>query len=303
MMNLQYDEDFVEAAVFLCVSGRRRGVPALQVQRFHREREKAYSILDPDERNAAFFKLHLEWFREWDLEKLLCGALMEFPLLADALSVFAFRQARGRQDEGAELYVNESRRHAVMALRVGRFEEEAELRRLLRHELMHVNDMIEPAFGYSPCIEAGPNAGPERLVRERYRLLWDVTIDGRLDNAGRETIAGWEERWADFTGAWTFWPEEKRRAVFNDLWNQRQPRHEELMRLATDPKGLQSARGPIPGALCPLCAFPTFTWAEPAHLTPPALAAIVREFPDWTREQGVCGRCGEIYQAQLAPSI
>ena len=67
-MHLRYDEDFVETAVFLCTSGRRRGTSSLQIARFNREREKLYSILDPDERNSAFCRLHLEWFREWGLD-------------------------------------------------------------------------------------------------------------------------------------------------------------------------------------------------------------------------------------------
>ena len=80
-MQLRYDEDFIEAAVFLCASGRRKGVPSLQISRFHREREKLYGILDPDERNAAFFKLHLDWFREWGLELPLTRMLDEFLLV------------------------------------------------------------------------------------------------------------------------------------------------------------------------------------------------------------------------------
>src|SRR5215510_5441083 len=99
-MQLRYDEDFLEAAAFLCASGRRKGLPSAQIFRFHREREKLYSILDPDERNAAFFKLHLEWFREWGLEKCLSDLLAEFPFLPTSLSVLAFRKARGKFDEG-----------------------------------------------------------------------------------------------------------------------------------------------------------------------------------------------------------
>ena len=76
-MHLRYDEDFVEAAVFLGTSGRRRGISPLQIARFNREREKLYAILDPDERNTAFFRLHLEWFREWGLERLLTDPLKE----------------------------------------------------------------------------------------------------------------------------------------------------------------------------------------------------------------------------------
>ena len=42
-MQLRYDEDFIEAAAFLCTSGQRKSVPSLQIARFHREREKLYA--------------------------------------------------------------------------------------------------------------------------------------------------------------------------------------------------------------------------------------------------------------------
>ena len=113
-MNLRYDDDFVEAAVFTVASGKRPGVPSSQIRRFHGARERCYSILDPDERNAAFFKLHLEWFREWGLEKLLLDLLNEFPLIAPALNTLAFRKVRAKKDEAAELYVSaESGRSAI----------------------------------------------------------------------------------------------------------------------------------------------------------------------------------------------
>src|SRR5262245_52753949 len=105
-MHLRYDDDFVEAAVFLCASGRRPGAPALQIRRFHAERERCYPVADPDERNAAFFRVHLGWFREWGLEQLLTSLLQEYPLLPGALNVLAFRQGRGHNEEGAELYVS-----------------------------------------------------------------------------------------------------------------------------------------------------------------------------------------------------
>jgi len=105
-MQLRYDEDFVEAAVFLCVCGRRKGVPTLQISRFHRQREKLYGIADPDDRNAAFFRVHLDWFREWGLESDLRAVLEEFPLM-DKLAVLAVRKAQNKGDEGTELYVNE----------------------------------------------------------------------------------------------------------------------------------------------------------------------------------------------------
>src|SRR5215471_15379555 len=117
-MQLRYDEDLVEEAVLLSASARRPGPPALQVARFHRLREKLYSILDPEERNTAFFKFHLDWFCEWGLAKLLIGSVTEFALLQTSLTFLIIRKSRVKSDDGTELYVNEAgERTGVVALR------------------------------------------------------------------------------------------------------------------------------------------------------------------------------------------
>ena len=297
-MQLRYDDDFVEGAVFVCASGRGHHPPPLQVRRFHGEREKLYAILDPDERNTAFFKLHLEWFREWELEKMLLGLTDQFPLLRTALSALVFRKARIKNDEGAELYVSaENGRAGVVALRVERFDQPAELERFLRHEFMHVHDMVNPAFGYSPQLHLpGQNAAQQRLTRERYRLLWDITIDGRLVNSNRPTVGSREPHRATFDRAFDFWPESQRDEVFDSLWQNRHPLHLELLAIASGLRDLKSAHHPTPGAPCPLCDFATFDWADSRGLNEQTIAALQREFPQWTTEQGACGRCVEIYR-------
>ncbi len=325
-MSLHYDEDLVEAVVFLCASGRRRGMPPLQIARFQRERERLYAILDPDERNAAFFKLHLGWFREWGLEQLLTERLAEFPLLAERLTLLALRKARSKVEEGAELYVNRGHRsenpvprtelasadngrspgdatattarNGIVAVLPERFASDEDLARFLRHELTHLQDMVAPAFGYSPELRlAGHTAAQERLTRELYRLLWDITIDGRLTHAGHATQAPREQHQANFDRAYAFWPEAQRREVFAELWTGREPRHARLLALASDPRDLQHAHRPLPGAPCPLCGFPTFAWADVPAVRQPILAAIQTEFPHWTVEQGACARCVEAYEA------
>jgi hypothetical protein len=302
-MRLHYDEDFVEAAVLLCASGRWRGMPSLQVSRFNRERERLYDILDPDDRDAAFFKLHLGWFREWGLERILTKPLNEFPLLSSALTILAFRKARGKDDNGAELYVNEAgTRTGVLAMRPERLAREADLLPFLRHELAHLHDMVDPVFGYRPELpSSGISLGSQRLARERYRLLWDVSIDGRLSRGGRQTVASRDQRWLEFTNAFPFWPESRQQEVFSSLWVGANPSHHYLQELVCDPRQLQSVAGPRAGAPCPLCGFPTFAWAERANLTDNAVAAIQAEFPHWTIEQGACGRCFEIYRRQARP--
>ena len=298
-MELRYDEDFVEAAVFLCTSGRRKGVASLQIARFHRQRERLYAILDPDERNTAFFRLHLEWFREWGLQEVLTGLVQEFPLLPEKLAVLAVRKTRGKNDDGAELYVNEAgQRSAIVALPPESFERDGTLRTYLRHEFTHLSDMVSPDFGYLPALDLpGLNAAQQRLARERYRLLWDITIDGRLTAAGRTPMATRDQHETAFSRGYSFWPEARRTATFDALWRNAAPRHGDFLALIIDPRGLREAHRPAPGASCPLCEFPTFAWVAEGALPPDLARIIAAEYPGWTAEQGLCSRCLETYQA------
>lgn len=298
-MQLRYDEDFIEAAVFLGASGRRKGVPALQIARFHREREKLYAILDPDERNTAFFKLHLDWFREWGLEQPLTDVLKDFPLVREQLGALAVRKTTGKNDEGAELYVNEAgQRTGLLALRLERLTNDAALRDYLRHEFTHLHDMLNPTFGYSPALNLpGLNAAQKRLARERYRLLWDITIDGRLTATGHAPMATREQHAAAFGRGYSFWSELKQTETFRSLWQSRSPQHADFLALIADPRGLRDAHRPEPGASCPLCDFPTFHWADADSLPPEIIGRIITEFPAWQPEQSLCGRCLETYEA------
>ena len=189
-------------------------------------------------------------------------------------------------------------RHGVVALRPERFERDAELGSFLRHELTHLHDMVAPAFGYSPNLALpGQARSQERLIRERYRLLWDITIDGRLINSGRATVATREQCARDFDRAYSFLTEDRRQETFQSLWSNPSPIHSELVRLASDPRDFHSANEPLPGAICPLCDFPTFHWADKILLEPAIVESITAEFPTWTPEQGLCQRCADVFKA------
>jgi hypothetical protein len=300
-MQLRYDEDFVEAAVFLCASGRRKGVPELQISRFHRQRERLYAIPDPDDRNAAFFRVHLDWFREWGLETDLRAVLAEFPLL-DKLAVLAVRKAQSKSDEGMELYVNEEgQRTGVLALRLERLAQDASLTTYLRHEFTHLHDMLDPVFGYSPALDLpGLNQAQVRLARERYRLLWDIAIDGRLAGSGHAPLTSREDHAEAFARGYSFWTMDQRATVFEELWLGRNLDHAHFLSLIADPRGLRDAGRPAPGGSCPLCGFPTFQWADPSATSPDLLGCVAAEFPHWSVEQGFCSRCLETYEAAAA---
>jgi hypothetical protein len=296
-----FDEDLVEGAVFDCARNANTQAHPMQVRRFHREREKVYAITDPDERNAAFFRLHLEWFREWGLESFLRERVAPFSNLETHLKALAFRKARNKSEEGSELYVNrEGERHGMLALRPERFSNRHSLAPFLNHELMHLNDMVDLRFAYSPDIgDPAQSPSQQRLIRERYRLLWDITIDGRLSSSTSETIATRGQRWNEFNRAFSFLPDAKREETFQALWTGAAPQHAELVALAKDPRGLSLSHVPQPGGPCPLCGFPTFEWASEAPVAP-FITAIRSEFPQWFPEHGACKRCVEVYQSSAA---
>ena len=296
IVKLLFDEDLVEGAVVDCA----RTASPLLVRRFHREREKVYTIADPDERNAAFFRLHLDWFREWGLETFLRERIAAFPNLETHLKALAFRKARNKTEEASELYVNRDREwHGMVALRPERFGKKKSLVLFLNHELMHLNDMVDPKFGYSPEIsDLSQSPSQQRLLRERYRLLWDVTIDGRLIGAGLETGATREQRWNEFNRAFSSLPEAKCQETFQSLWIGPAPQHVQLVTLARDPRGLGASHAPQPGGPCPLCGFPTFEWSH--GLPEPITAAIQAEFQHWSPEHGACKRCVEVYESSAA---
>jgi DNA-binding LacI/PurR family transcriptional regulator len=50
--------------------------------------------------------------------------------------------------------------------------------------LLHIADMVDPAFGYQPAVpevDGGPTYA--RLLQDRYRALWDVSVAGFGDTS------------------------------------------------------------------------------------------------------------------------
>jgi hypothetical protein len=265
-MNLVFDNDLLEGAVFLAANR----APALLAARFHRARTKLYE-LPADERDDAFSDFNREWFRDFGLEDRLLKQAK--PLSADTL---LFRKAISRKDEGAELFVRPDARNVAVALRCERLFE-PDFEPWLAHELTHISDMLDPTFAYEPEIHL-PDAPPAELdlLRERYRVLWDVTIDGRLHRNKPARLAEFQKV---LPGS----------DAFERLWSRR-PSHPELVALA---KSVLARAERTPGAPCPLCKFPTFVWADA-----PPVEAIGRDFPRWLPAHGCCARCAELYSMQ-----
>lgn len=182
---ISYDAGLVEAAVLLA----ERGQPPAARARFRAERDRIYECGDGDEKDARFEELHGRFFIQIGLDRPLHAALAENPdILRRVGSCHALR-AIARRDEGADLRddlapdARPGRRLPVLVLRL-RPESLLNPERLvpfLRRELQHVADMLDPAFGYERELPAD-DTDPARanLLRERYRVVWEATVEGRL---------------------------------------------------------------------------------------------------------------------------
>lgn len=295
-----YDPTLVEEAVFFAFK-----VPS-ESTRFHRERNLLYEIVDPEEREGKFRKLHLAWFIHLKLDDPIRRAVTEQPLLRSSVSRFVFAHAPRKREEGAELFVNtergdneKERRTVMIFLRPESLLDPLKLLLFLRHELLHIADMLDPIFGYEPALPAA-EGGPthDRLVKDRYRVLWDVTIDGRMVRRGWAPAALRTDRLAEFAHAFpVFGPETEQ--LFSHFFDGESHNHAQLVAFAQNPRvasGLWHI-GLYPGGRCSLCGFPTYSLEpEPVCLPAEVVTQIIRDFPDWCPSDGLCVQCADLYR-------
>lgn len=286
---VEYEPRLVEEAVLLTVVGHE-GERA-----FHRERDRLYEIADSEVREAAFRALHAAWFERLNLGREVVQALGERPLVAAGIDRYLVASARSGRDEIAELFVATEagalRRTVVLRVRPARLLDPVRLRAFLRRELLHVADMLDPAFGYEPRLppsEGGP--AHERLVKDRYGVLWDAYVDGRLARLGWAPPGTRAERLAAFRRAFPMLGE-RAEAAFDHFFGAEALRHADLVAFA--------ARG----GRCPLCRFPTHAFElEPDRLPLGVQERIHEGFPEWEPVAGLCLQCADLYRSRAEPA-
>jgi len=297
-MQLRIDEQLVEAVV-LQTAGKIECSPlSSHASNFFTERERLYELSDPDARHEAFCKFNLSWFKKWNFHQRLLAPLEHFPRITSLLQRLAFCKAIRPTDEGAELYVNSCmEKTAIISLQTERFEPNNMLEAFLYHELQHLDDMLNPAFGYKPELPVTIQFRVhQKLIRERYRLLWNISIHGRLCHAGKPSLHSLDSYRMELDRLFSFWPADKRQAVMQKFLSDLTPCHDELLNYARDPAGFKDVYHPMPGSPCPLCGFPTHDWSDIGALDSGLVASIKSDFPTWEPSQGLCRQCLEIYR-------
>jgi len=301
-MNLFYGPRLIEEAVFLAQHDSNISAE-IQERRNH-----IYEIADIDERDRRFNELNRACFDRLGLGKVIGQSLQEQSLIGAHVERGFVVGATQAKEEGAELFVapddvknGHGRRTLRLLLRPETLLNEEALRPFLRHELFHISDMLDPAFAYEPTLpkaESGPTY--DTLITSRYRVLWDVTIAGRMARRGWCAATVRDQELNDFRHAFPMLDGECEEH-FARFFDATEPRHEELAAFAFDPRAATDSvsNQAVAGTHCSLCRFPTHAFEpEPANLGTEVLAEIKKDFPDWTPARGLCGQCADLYRGR-----
>ena len=302
MSTIVYAPDLVEEAVLLA----ERTLDAAEARRFRHERNRLYELPDADAREADFRACHMRWFGHIGLHHVIEQVVAPRTDMLSRVAGCRVSRALIRRDEGADLLdpspamarAGEARPTLALRLRPGALLEPLSLGPFLAHELMHVTDMLDPAFGYEralPPSDDGPSS--DNILRDRYRVLWDVSIDGRLARQGLADGGARETRRREFVATFAMLGDAAPR-IFDDWFDRVTPTHHTLVACALEPNGAGSAN-PADAGRCPLCHFPVAALDPcPGRLSAAAQAIVRVDYPGWQPAHGLCAQCLDLYEAR-----
>ena len=308
-IEIRYEPSFLEEAVFLELSAREAAGDRRVAQVFHAQRAALYdAAASPEQREAAFRKFAARYFEELGFAELFAARLEECPLVAAHVHAVLVRRVFCRKEERVELYVlpgstarqdSGSPTTLLIDLQVMRCRDRQRLAAWLRHELMHICDMLDPAFAYQPHPELGGEYELENdLIRERFRLLWDLRTEGRMRRRGWQAVTEDTIRHREFERVFAPWEPLRREAVWRDCGSRDNWTQRELLALAQDER-LTRMLGQG-GIRCPLCHFPTREGVRDWSGGQATVAeAIHMDYPMWQPSHGACLQCAELYRSRL----
>ncbi len=288
-MKILFDPALVEDALTLFLDNNEREGDFSHVLVFRGKLEDVYSLPD-EQREQGFVKLHNDLFARWGLGKDIRVFIDEQKALFASVKECFISQAENQHEEGADFSYTKTKIGIKILLPRffdGRMED------FLNHEFMHLSDLLNEHFGYDAHSFLGETRATQDRVTERYKILWDATIDGRLERKNKKGMEDRQKRFFEFCATFNRLTEKEQ--VFEHLWSMNTPSHAFLLDMARTLPGLSS--------VCPLCSFPTVSWADIEHLTEKEMRLIMENFQTWKKEDGCCGRCAEHYRFQSSGFI
>lgn len=249
-MKYSFAPNLIEAAVFQAVRREAQNGNPRPERTLHERIDSLYTIREEDQHETAFVEAYSSMFSLLELSKPLEGFLAEQPLIGAEVVRCAVRRVIRAKDEMVELFVNDDgngdgdgpERTLVIALQPETLVDPASLGRLMRHELLHVADMLDEAFGHDPSIlPTGNSRAQSNLLQDRFRVLWDVYIDGRLTRSGQGQAELHRQRTQEFNRTFAVLDGESAARAFTRIWNAPQLTCTTLAGWAEDPPAMRDA--------------------------------------------------------------
>ncbi len=276
---------------------------------YQRSFARCYEEREPDRRERAFQELHETWFCQLGLKERILGVAREFEHLVAHVNRLAVTHAPSPRAHVVELFGAPGRYTVAMAVTPALLLDPDGFVYWARHEFMHVDDMLDPAFGFvKDDWPVGSNRAAKNLFQDRYAVLWAMSIDARLARRGQLPDGVRERRKGEFVRAFALQQAEPGTGLFDlhwEKWGESRPDHADIadsagpgsqeLRALERQAGAEAPRM-AGGGTCSLCGFSTFGWGSPEDASDIA-AAVTADFPGWLPEHGVCGRCVEVYRA------
>ena len=98
----------------------------------------------------------------------------------------------------------------------------------IRHELMHVADQLDEKFKYKESNIPTEGTGDYR----RYKYLWNVYIDSRLERSGKPAYDTQEDREEEMKECYPELSMELRKECFDFLWELEPLNHEQITEMS-----------------------------------------------------------------------
>lgn len=306
-MKIQFDPALVEQSVGHAVHGNRH----LEAE-LHRSIDPLYAMDPGTKRDTQFSEAYFRFFSRLGLDSTFTRLFEEQPTIGRDIERCLIREAPRSKNECAELLVkgggedlNPDERTLVIQVTVASLVEGDRLRSRIRRELFHVADMLDEKFAYRrEQIDGLPSR--QNLIRDRYRVLWDANIEGRLSRLGFEDEHASARIRTSFACVFGIESESLANQVFDRVFSSESLTHAQLFEWAESPELLHGkTAGSMPvasaGGACPLCGFPTFDWFEfPPNFPRSILGSICESHSDWSLDHGACRQCVEIYSSVSA---
>jgi hypothetical protein len=173
---MDVEAGFAEAAVRWRMD--RAPADSGEARSYFRFRDAGYELADAWAREQAARRLHLEEFQRLGFAELIASLVHEAGLHRAGGPRVRVGRGSGVAGEGAELFRTGTEKGGLLLVRLRpeSFEDRDRIVRLLRIDLRHIADMLDPGFGYDPAALDGLEAPVQSLVRDRFMVAWRIAV-------------------------------------------------------------------------------------------------------------------------------